>query len=160
MEIESRIQDISERLNFIDYLNQSNILTEDCILLSLGIVNIFHSTYNQSGLQALRNTLEARQEQFPLTVGIIEALTLCLESNKSILIIIIFFKRMVLPKVLKCLAQIVTLALKVLIKKTLHYHPSVIGWKRFEDDVFLVWPHPREDLDLFFNCMSNIVSTS
>ena len=44
-------------------------------------------------------------------------------------------------------------------KKALQYHPSVLGWKRFRDDVFLVWPHSREHLDLFFNYMNNINST-
>ena len=36
-------------------------------------------------------------------------------------------------------------------KKALQYHPSVIDWMRFRDNVFLVWPHSREDLDFFFN---------
>ena len=43
-------------------------------------------------------------------------------------------------------------------EKALQYHASVIGWNRFRDDVFLVWPHSREDLDLFFNYMNNIDS--
>ena len=71
LKIESRIQDTSEMLNFIDYLSKSNILTEDCILLILDIVNIFPSRDNQSGLQAVKNALEARQEQFPPTGCII-----------------------------------------------------------------------------------------
>ena len=71
-------------LIFIDYLNKSNILTEDCILLILDIVNIFPSRDNQSGLQAVKNALEARQEQFPPTGCIIEALKLCLESNNPV----------------------------------------------------------------------------
>ena len=71
MKIESRIQGTSEMLNFIDYLNKSNFLTEDCILLILDIVNIFPSRDNQSGLQAVKNALEARQEQFPPTGCII-----------------------------------------------------------------------------------------
>ena len=32
-------------------------------------------------------------------------------------------------------------------KKTLEYNPAVIGWKRFRDDIFLVWPHSAEDLN-------------
>ena len=71
-------------LNFMDYLDKSNILTEDCILLSLDKVNIFPSIDNQSGLQAMKNALESRQEQFPPTGCIIEALKLCLESNSSV----------------------------------------------------------------------------
>ena len=77
LKIESRIQDTSERPKFIYYLNISNILTEGCILVSYDIVNMFPSIDNQSGLQALKNALEARQEQSPPTDCIIEALNLC-----------------------------------------------------------------------------------
>ena len=41
LKIKSRIQDTSEMLNFIDYLNKSNILTEDYTLASFDINNIF-----------------------------------------------------------------------------------------------------------------------
>ena len=64
---------------------------------------------------------------------------------------------MVLPKIHICLTHIVTLTLKVLTIKC--YSITVIGWKRFQDDVLLFWPHSREDLDLFFNYMKNIDST-
>ena len=41
---------------------------------------MFPSIDNQSGLQAVKKTLEARQEQFPPTDCIIEALKLCLTT--------------------------------------------------------------------------------
>ena len=81
LKVESRIQDTSEMLNFIDYLNKSNISTEDCIIVSFDIVNMFSSINNQPGLEAVKNALEAIQEQFPPTNCIIEALKFCLESN-------------------------------------------------------------------------------
>ena len=46
LKIKSRIQDTSEMLNFIDYLNKSNILTEDYIIASHDINNIFPSKDN------------------------------------------------------------------------------------------------------------------
>ena len=51
LKIESRIQDTSEMLNFIDYLYKSNNLTEDSSLVSFDIVNMFPSIDNQSSLQ-------------------------------------------------------------------------------------------------------------
>ena len=75
LKIESRIQDTSEMFNFIDYLNKSNILTEDCILVSFDTVNMIPSIDNHSGLQAVKNALEARQEKFLPTDCIIT--TLC-----------------------------------------------------------------------------------
>ena len=84
LKIESRVQDTSEMLNFIDFLNDSNILTENCTLVSFDIVNMFPSIDNDSGLQAVKNALEAREEQFPPALCIIEALELCLKCNNSI----------------------------------------------------------------------------
>ena len=48
--------------------------------------------------------------------------------------------------------------MKVLIKKALQYHPSVVVWKRFRYGVFIVWPNSKEELDFFFNYMSKIDS--
>ena len=156
MKIESRIQDTSEMLNFIDYLNKSNILREDCILVSFDIVNMFSSIDNQSGLQAVKNALEARQKQFPPTDCIIEALKLCLESNNSVFNNKHFLQIDGTDQGPHMSCSYSDIAIEILIKK---YHPSVIGWKRFRDYVFVVWPHSREDLDLFFNYMNNTDST-
>ena len=84
LKIESRVQDTSEMLNFIDFLNDSNILTENCMLVSFDIVNIFLSIYNEAGLQAVKNPFEAREELFPPNLCIIEALELFLKCNNSI----------------------------------------------------------------------------
>ena len=84
LKIESGVQDTSEMLNFIDFLNDTNILTENCRLVSFDIVNMFPSIDNESGLQAVKNALEAREEQFPPTLCITEALELYLKCNNSI----------------------------------------------------------------------------
>ena len=84
LKIESRVQDTSEMLNFIDFLNDSNILTESCMLVSFDIVNMFPSIDNDCALQAVKNALEAREEQFAPALCIIEAFELCLKYNNSI----------------------------------------------------------------------------
>ena len=45
---------------------------------------MFPSTDDESGLQAVKNALDAREEQLPPTLCIIEALQLCLKCNNSI----------------------------------------------------------------------------
>ena len=84
LKIKSRVQVTSKMLNFIDFLNDSNILTEDCMLVSFDIVNIFPSIDNESGLQAVKKAVEAREEQFPPTLCMIEALEFYLKCNNSI----------------------------------------------------------------------------
>ena len=159
LKIESRVQDTSEMLNFIDFLNDSNILTENCMLVSFDIVNMFPNIDNESGLQAVKNALEAREEQFPPTLCIIEALELCLKSNNSI-----FNKRHFLQNDGTAQGRHIScsygdIAIKKFDKKALEYNPAVIGWKRFRDDIFLVWSHSAEYLNLFFNYMHNIDRT-
>ena len=39
--------------------------------------------------------------------------------------------------------------------KALEFNPPVICWKRFRDDIFVVWPHTLKELQVFFNYMSN-----
>ena len=45
---------------------------------------MYPNTGNESGLQAVKNVLQAREEQFPLTLYIIEELESCLKWNNSI----------------------------------------------------------------------------
>ena len=74
---------------------------------------------NKSGLQGVKNALEARQKQFSLNLCIIEALELCLKCNNSPKRRNIFSRLTGLPKVLIliCLVHIVTLPLNNLRKK-------------------------------------------
>ena len=67
-----------------DNLNKSNTLTSDCWLLNFDIINMFLSIDIISGLKAVESILDARQDQFPSMVCIIEALKLSLEFNNSI----------------------------------------------------------------------------
>ena len=84
LKIESTVKDTSEMLAVIDNLNRSNTLTSDCRLASFDIINMFSSIDNISGLKAIKSILDVRQDHFPPTTCIIEALKLCLECNNSI----------------------------------------------------------------------------
>ena len=67
----------TEMLNFIDYVNNNcNILTEDSILISFGLVNMFPIMNNQSGFRAVKDDLDAMldRDNFHLTNCIMEAL--------------------------------------------------------------------------------------
>ena len=61
-------------LNIIDMINDSNILTEDSVLVSFDIVNMFPSIDNNSGLEAVSEILEKRETNFPPAECILEAL--------------------------------------------------------------------------------------
>ena len=86
LKIESKVQDTSEMPNFLDFVNDSNILTEIFMLVSFDIVNMFHNIDYESDLEAVKNALKAREEQFPPTFCIIEGLKLSLKCNNSVFI--------------------------------------------------------------------------
>ena len=52
-EIDSRIKDTVDMLIITDMINDSNILTEDFVLVSFDIVNMFSSINNVSSLEGV-----------------------------------------------------------------------------------------------------------
>ena len=124
LKIEIRAQDTSEMLNFIDFLRDINILMENCMLVNFDTVNMFSSIDNESGLQAIKNASEAREQQFPPAFCIIEALGLCLKCNNSI-----FNKSHDGTPHMSC--SYGDIAIEQFDKKALEYNPEVTGWKRF-----------------------------
>ena len=76
--IDFRIIDTPDMLSIIDMISDSNILTEDSVLISFDIVDMFPSIYNVSEI------LENRETNFPPAECILEALKLCLKCNNSV----------------------------------------------------------------------------
>ena len=69
-------------LDIIDNLNDSN-LRDDSVLVSFDIVNMFPSMDYESGVKAVKEMLNVRENKNPPTECILEALKLCLECNNS-----------------------------------------------------------------------------
>ena len=82
--IDSRIKDTLDMLNIIDNINSRNIITNDSVLVSFDIVNMFPSIYNILGLEAVSEFLHNRESNFPPTECILDALKRCLECNNSV----------------------------------------------------------------------------
>ena len=134
------------------------------MLVSFDIVTMFPSIDNESGLQALINVLEVREEQFVPTLWIFEALKLCLKCNNSIFNKKYFLQNDSFAQGLHVSCSCGDIAIEQFDKKALEYNPAVIGFNIILqllvlDDIFLVWPHSEEDLNFFFNYMNNIDRT-
>ena len=63
LNIESRVKDRSEMLTIINNLYKSNALTSNCRLLNFDIINMFPSIADVSGLKAIQNIFNARQDR-------------------------------------------------------------------------------------------------
>ena len=154
LNIECRVQDTSEMLTIIDNLNSS--LTSDCKLVSFDIINMFPSIDNISGLKSVKKVLESRSNQFPPSNCIIEALKLCLESNNSIFNNKHYLRSDGTAQGPHMSCSYSDIAIQYFDIKALEFNPLVICWKRFRDDIFVVWPHTLEELQIFLNYMNNI----
>ena len=62
----------------------SNILSDDSVLVSFDIADMFPSIDNVSGLEAVPEILENRETYFPPAECFLEAFELCLECNNSV----------------------------------------------------------------------------
>ena len=120
---------------------------------------MFTSIDNISGLKAVKSILNARQDQFPPTACIIESLKLCLECNNSI-----FNNKHLLQSDgtaqgphMSCSYR--DIAIHYFDVKALEYASATISWKRLRDDIFIVWPHSIDELDIFFDYMNKVVPT-
>ena len=81
-DIETRIRDVSHLLDIIDKLN-SEMIPDNTILVSFGIVNMYPSIDNDRGIAAVKNALVTRAKKLPSTHCIIEGLEICFKCNNS-----------------------------------------------------------------------------
>ena len=143
-------------LNIIDNINSRNIITKDSVLVSFDVVNMFPSIDNVLGLEAVSEILHNRESDFPPTECILDALKLCLECNNSV-----FNNRFYLqvdgtamgPHMCCSYSCIGMYKFDL---KALNYKAGLLCWKRFRDDVFVLWNQSWEELNKFFDFMNSI----
>ena len=78
----SKIKDINNMLEIIDQLNEF-VLTDNFVLVSFDVVNMFPNIDNRSGLESVKNILIANEFDMDSTQCIVEALEICLICNNS-----------------------------------------------------------------------------
>ena len=80
----SFIKDTTDLLNKIEHLNTSGPFPTGTLLVSWDMVSMFPNIDNKLGLFAFRKALNARENIFPSTTCILEAIKICLKSNHSV----------------------------------------------------------------------------
>ena len=120
---------------------------------------MFCSINNISGLKAVKSILDARQDQFPPTACNIEAFKLCLECNNSIFNNKHFLQSDGTAQGSHISCSYSDIAIQYFDVKALEYTPATICWKRFRDDIFIVWSHSIDELDIFFDYMNKVDPT-
>ena len=78
------IKDTTDLLNKILHLNTSGPFPTGTLLVSWVLVSMSPNIDNKLGLTAVRKALNARENKFPSTTCILEAVKICLKSNHSV----------------------------------------------------------------------------
>ena len=154
----SRIKYTGHMLDIIDEINNSNLGTNS-ILVGFDIANMFPSIDNKSELKSVHDILEIRDRKFPPTSCIIEALELCLSFNNSIFNNTNYLQTDGTAQGPHMSCSYADLALASYDSKALAFDLSPTTWKRFRDDVFVVWTHGPASVSLFLEYLNKIDKT-
>ena len=143
-------------LNIIDNINSRNIITKDSVLVSFDVVNMFPSIDNVLGLEAVSEILHNRESDFPPTECFLDALKLCLECNNSVFNDHFYLQvdGTAMGPHMSCSYN--DIAMYKFDLKALNYKAGLLCWKRFRDDVFVLWNQSLEELNKFFDFMNSI----
>ena len=157
-ELPSRIKDTNHMLDIVDDLNNLNLHPES-VLMSFDIINMFPSIDKKMGINSVVRLLNKRGCKNPPTQFVIEALDLCSNCNNSV-----FNNTNYIPTDgiaqgphMSCSYSDIAMAGRD--NKVLMYDFPPKAWKRFRDDVLVVWTHEIVKLPSFLDYLNNVDET-
>ena len=139
-ELPSGIKDTNHMSDIIDDLNNLNLYPES-VLVSFDIINMFPTIDDRMGIKSVMKLLNKTACKDPPTQCGIEALELFLNCNNSIFNNTYYIKTdgTAQESHMSCLYSDIAMAGHD--SKDLMYDFPPKVWKRFRDDVFVVWTH-------------------
>ena len=135
------------------------MLSENCVLVSFDVVNMFPNIDNKSGLLSVKEVLTNSNFDVGITKCIADALEICLTCNNSKFNHQHFMQTDGTaqgPHMSRSYAEIVMTKYDSLANK-FHLKPSV--WKRFRHDVFVLWEHGAASLSSFLDYLNTMDKT-
>ena len=157
-ELLSRIKDTNHMLNIIDDLNNLNLHPES-VLVSFDIINMFHSIDNKMGINSVKKFLDERVCKDPPTQCVTEALELCLNCKNSVFHNTNYIQTDGTAQGPHMSCSYSDIAMAGHDSKALMYDFPPKVWKRFRDDVFVVWTHGTAKLPSSLDYLNNIDDT-
>ena len=157
-ELPSRIKYTNHMLDIIDDLNNLNLHPES-VLLNFDIINMFPSIDNKMGINSAKKFLDERAcKDLPMQC-VIEALELCLSCNNSVFNDTNYIQTDGTAQGPHMSCSYSDIAMAGHDSKALMYDFPPKVWKRFRDDVFVVWTHDTAKLPSFLDYLNNIDGT-
>ena len=147
-------------LDIIDNLNSLD-LPLNSILVSFDIINMFPNIGNNLGLSSVKKYLDLCSENIPPANCLLEAeaLELCLSCNNSIFNNENYLQTDGTAQGPHMSCSYADIAMADFDKEASEYHLTPTAWKRFRDDIFVLWPHGRESLVLFLDYINTLYPT-
>ena len=136
-------------LEIIDNINKSK-LSENFILVSFDVVNMFPNIDNKSGLLSVKEALTDSNFDVDSTQSTVDALEICLTCNNSKFNHQHFLQTdgTAQGPHMSCSYAEISMAKYDFLASNFHRKPSV--WKRFRDDIFVLREHSIASLFFFF----------
>ena len=144
-------------LDIID-LNNLNLYPES-VLVSFDIINMFPVIDNKMGINSAIKLLDERACKSPPTQCVIEAHELCSNCNNSIFNNTNYIQTDGTAQGPHMSCSYSDIAMAGHDSKALMYDFPPKVWKRFRDDVFVVWTHDTAKLPSFLDYLNNIDET-
>ena len=135
-------------LEIIDNINKSK-LSENFILVSFDVVNMFPNIDNKSGLLSVKEALTDSNFDVDSTQSTVDALEICLTCNNSKFNHQHFLQTdgTAQGPHMSCSYAEISMAKYDFLASNFHLKPSV--WKRFRDDIFVLREHSIASLFFF-----------
>ena len=156
----SFLKDTTDLLNKIEDLNKSGPFPTGTLLVSWDVVSMFPNIDNKLGLNAVRKALNARENKFPSTTCILEAVKICLKSNHSVFKENFFLQihgTAMGPKNACSYADLAMGEIDLKAKFSGPIKPSL--WWRYRDDVFDLWQQGLPALHQFTDYINSLYPT-
>ena len=162
--LDSYIEDTPDLLRKINDLNSNNKFSDETKPISIDIKSMYTNIPIEEGLSAFKESLESRSEKSVPTHFIMLLLRLVMEKN-----IFTFNEQHWLQLLGTCMGTRVApsyanLFMGLLEKKMLNACPvnlkqHLLLWKRFIDDILIIWEGSWELFQEFFNFINNFHKT-
>ena len=156
--LNSKIKDTNNMLEIIDNINKS-MLSENSVLVSFDVVNMFPNIDNKSDLLSVKEALTDSNFDVDSTQCIVDALEICLTCNNSRFNHQHFLQTdgTAQGPHMSCSYADIAMAKYDSLANNFHLKPSV--WKRFRDDIFVLWEHGTASLFSFLDYLNTMDKT-
>ena len=155
--VKSYIKDTND---FLKKLKNLPILPENAILCSIDVVGLYPNIFHEFGLNALKKSLDKRENQTPSTSTLMELAELVLKNNYFTHNQKTYKQKRGTAIGTKFAPSYAIISLDDFEEDALaNYHQQPWVWWRFIDDIFLIWEHGEESLNVFVDYLNSVHPT-